>query len=370
MTHRLWQRLEQKARLRRQRGLNRNVESRSDLTDLASNDYLGLSTHPDVIAAAREALTHYGLGAGSSRAVRGTTDIHRRLEHELAALTGQDEALLYSSGYMANLGALTALGSVAPRGRTFLFDAHVHASLHDAARMTNLQVESFRHNDLQDLETQLETHRPFLVAVESVYSVLGDRAPLQEIQRLCSAYDALLVVDEAHALGVVGTRGGGLSGSVDGDNIVVTGTLSKALASAGGFVSGPRSLRAHLTDTSRPFIYDTAPPPATIAGALAALERSTEAVGARNVIRRRIATAARRFHVAESEGAILSIPAGDADTASRWARHVSERGVAVGCFRPPSTPDHVSRLRLTINTSVSEAEFDAALTTIEKERDV
>ncbi|HEU5127350.1 MAG TPA: aminotransferase class I/II-fold pyridoxal phosphate-dependent enzyme [Glycomyces sp.] len=360
---RIWDRLARKAALRERAGLARTARPRSDAIDLAGNDYLGLSGHPRVVAAAAAALRTHGLGSGGSRLVRGTTGLHESFETAIARHLGAETATLYSSGYLANLAALTALpGPV-------LLDAHAHASLHDAARHRG--AATFAHNDLDDLERALKTRRPALVAVESVYSVLGDAAPLREIHALTSAHDALLVVDEAHAVGTVGPRGGGgaAAAGLGGDpGVVLTATLSKALGAAGGVIAGPAALRRHLTDTSRPFIYDTAPPPAVAAGALAALALAREADGARAELARRAAAAAAALDAPAPAAGVLSPPAGDARAAAAWAARCAERGAAVGCFRPPSTPDHRSRLRITINTGVEAADFAAALRIVEEER--
>ncbi|THV39492.1 aminotransferase class I/II-fold pyridoxal phosphate-dependent enzyme [Glycomyces buryatensis] len=372
-----WDRLARKADLRGRAGLARTPRLRAAAIDLAGNDYLGLSRHRDVIAAAAGALGEYGLGASGSRLVRGTTLVHESFEDEFAAHVGAETATLYSSGYLANLGAVAALAG------PVLLDAHAHASLHDAARLAGGTSDTFAHNDFEDLERQLTGLRPSIVAVESVYSVLGDAAPLAQIHALTSAHQALLLVDEAHAIGTIGPKGAGgvaAAGLAGDDGIVITATLSKALGAAGGIVAGPKPLRRHLTDTSRTFIYDTAPAPAVIAGAGAALRIARESDGARAELGRRSAMAAKELEApipaappsfapdpAPAAG-VLSPVAGDAHAARAWADRCAERGVAVGCFRPPSTPDHRSRLRLTINTAVAAADFEKALRIVQEER--
>ncbi|MEU6859499.1 aminotransferase class I/II-fold pyridoxal phosphate-dependent enzyme [Glycomyces sp. NPDC046736] len=361
----VWDRLSRKASLRAKAGLTRTARPRTAAVDLAGNDYLGLSRHPEVLSAAAVALAEYGLGAGGSRLVRGTTDLHEAFEAEFAAATGAEVAVLYSSGYLANLGAVTALAG------PVLLDAHAHASLHDAVRLAGTPSDTFAHNDLADLERQLKTQRPSLVAVESVYSVLGDAAPLREIHALTSAHGALLLVDEAHAIGTVGPQGAGgvAEAGLAGDpGVVLTATLSKALGAAGGIVAGPAVLRRHLHDTGRTFIYDTAPPPAVIAGARAALAIARGSDDARTELTRRATLAAELLDAPAPAAGVLSPPAGDAHAATAWAARCADHGIAVGCFRPPSTPDHRSRLRLTINTAVPAPDFDRALTTIQATR--
>ncbi|WP_114149493.1 aminotransferase class I/II-fold pyridoxal phosphate-dependent enzyme [Glycomyces xiaoerkulensis] len=361
----IWDRLARKARLRAKAGLAREARVRTDAVDLAGNDYLGLSRDRRVTAAAAAALDEYGLGASGSRLVRGTTDLHEAFESDFARHVGAETATLYSSGYMANLGAVAALpGPV-------LLDAHAHASLHDAARLAGFGSGTFAHNDLDDLERALAELRPAVVAVESVYSVLGDAAPLAEIRALAAEHEALLLVDEAHAVGTVGPdgAGGAVAAGLGGDpGVVVTATLSKALGSAGGVVAGPVALRRHLTDTSRTFIYDTAPPPAVVAGAGEALSIARSAAEARAELRRRAARAAADLEAPVPAAGVLSPAAGEARAAADWAARCGDRGVAVGCFRPPSTPDHRSRLRLTVNTGVGAADFEKALRVVKEER--
>jgi 8-amino-7-oxononanoate synthase len=358
----VWNRLSRKADLRAKAGLTRTAAPRTDAVDLAGNDYLGLSRHPAVLAAAAEALAEYGLGAGGSRLVRGTTGVHEAFEADFARHTGTETAILYASGYLANLGAVAALA-----GGPVLLDAHAHASLHDAARLAGGRAETFAHNDLDDLEQRLRTLEPALVAVESVYSVLGDAAPLREIHALTSAHGALLLVDEAHAIGTIGAHGAGgvaAAGLAGDPGIVVTATLSKALGAAGGVIAGPIVLRRHLHDTGRTFIYDTAPPPAVVAGAAAALAVARESDSARTELARRAALAAAALDAPAPAAGVCSPPAGDARAATAWAARCAARGVAVGCFRPPSTPDHRSRLRITVNTGVPAADFAHALDTV------
>ncbi|MFB9659457.1 aminotransferase class I/II-fold pyridoxal phosphate-dependent enzyme [Glycomyces mayteni] len=358
----VWDRLSRKADLRAKAGLTRTAAVRSGAVDLAGNDYLGLSRHPGVLGAAAEALADHGLGAGGSRLVRGTTEVHEAFEADFARHTGTGTAVLYSSGYLANLGAVAALAA-----GPVLLDAHAHASLHDAVRLAGRRAATFAHNDLHDLERQLETLRPALVAVESVYSVLGDAAPLRDLHALTAAHGALLLVDEAHAIGTVGPHGSGgvaAAGLAGDPGIVVTATLSKALGAAGGVVAGPAALRRHLHDTGRTFIYDTAPPPAVIAGAAAALRIARGSDSARTELARRSALAAKLLDAPAPAAGVCSPPAGDARAATAWAARCAARGVAVGCFRPPSTPDHRSRLRITVNTRVPAADFAHALDTV------
>jgi 8-amino-7-oxononanoate synthase len=363
--------LERRAHLRARAGLRRRLQPRppaDSVIDLAGNDYLGLARHPQVVAAAAQSLATYGLGATGSRLVRGSTDAHAALEQALAGWLGTEQALVYSSGYLANLGALTAL--VRPRTR-IVADAHNHASLVDGARLSGAETVVVPHSDPAAVAAALTdaAGRPALVVTESVYSVDGDLAPLAELHRLARAHGAILVVDDAHALGLLGPAGAGgvaAAGLAGAPDVVVTATLSKALGGAGGVVAGPTALIQHLIDTGRTFIYDTAPPPAVVAGVRVAVELARAGDQLRAELRERAITAAARLaeaglSVSTPAAGVLSVTAASAEAAVDWAARCARRGVAVGCFRPPSTPDHTSRLRLTINVGVPRGDFDAAL---------
>ncbi|GGJ78227.1 8-amino-7-oxononanoate synthase [Pilimelia anulata] len=366
--------LDRRADLRARAGLARGLAARppgDPAVDLAGNDYLGLAAHPAVTAAAAAALAAYGLGATGSRLVRGSTAAHADLDDRLAAWLRADVALTYSSGYLANLGAVRAL----TRPRTLLVnDAHNHASLHDGCKLAGAETITVPHADPAAVAAALAAHpgRPAVVLTESLFSVDGDLAPLPALHAVTRAAGALLLVDEAHALGVLGPAGAGAvaaAGLAAEPDVVRTGTLSKALGGAGGVIAGPAALRRHLVDTGRTFIYDTAPPPAVAAGVAAALDLAIAADDRRAELRRRAARAAAVLRAAgatvrEPAGGVVSVAAPSPDAAVAWAATCREKGVAVGVFRPPSTPDHVSRLRLTVNVGIPAADFDAALDTI------
>ncbi|GGK39551.1 8-amino-7-oxononanoate synthase [Pilimelia terevasa] len=366
--------LDRRAQLRGRAGLARTLRPRppaDDAVDLAGNDYLGLARHPDVVAAAHAALDGYGLGATGSRIIRGSTDAHAGLEDALADWLGADFALAYSSGYLANLGAIRALSGP----RTLLVnDSHNHASIHDGCRLAGAETVTVGHADPAAVDAALAAHsgRPAVVVTESIFSVAGDLAPLARLHEVTRARGALLLVDEAHALGVIGPAGAGgaaAAGLGGAPDVVLTGTLSKALGGAGGVIAGPAALRQHLLDTGRTFVYDTAPPPAVAAGVRAALARTVAGDDLRAELRRRAALAvtvlrAAGLTVAEPDGGVVAVHAPGADEAIAWALACLDKGVAVGAFRPPSTPDHASRLRITINVGVPAEDFRAALDTI------
>jgi 8-amino-7-oxononanoate synthase len=405
--------LDDEAARRRAAGLRRELRPRAagdGAVDLAGNDYLGLSRHPAVLAAAAEALARYGLGATGSRLVRGSTEVHAALEAGVADLLGTEAALVYSSGYLANMGAVRAL---AGPGTLLVSDAYNHASIVDGCRNSRAEVVVAPHADVAAIDRILTGRQtrpgygragqptgspgpaagrqarsghgragqgaglpsnsagpgahPAVVVTESVFSVDGDLAPLRELHAVCRRHGALLLVDDAHAVGLLGPGGAGavaaagLSGQPD---VVVTVTLSKSFGAAGGVVAGPRALVAKLVDTGRTFIYDTALPPAVAAGALAAVELIRDGDALRAESAQRAALVGKRLvdhDVSEPAAGVVSVSAPGPAEAVAWAQACRDRGVAVGCFRPPSTPDGRSRLRLTINVGVPRADFEKAL---------
>ncbi|MFI5690345.1 8-amino-7-oxononanoate synthase [Kribbella sp. NPDC051586] len=350
------------------RGLTRRLRVRSaddDLIDLAGNDYLGLSNDSRVIAAAADAVRTWGTGATASRLVTGTTALHEELESALAAYAGQESALAFSSGYLANLGVVTALGGP---GTLLVSDEHIHASLVDACRLSRSRVEVVPHNDLEAVEKVLaERNEPHAVVMtESVFSVLSDEAPLTELAAVAEAHDALLLVDEAHGLGVTGKGHGSVHArDLAGlDHVVITMTLSKALASQGGVVLGPAILRDHLINRSRPFIYDTGLTPAACAAALAALQILNSEPDRPAAIHAATTRLAAACGVPPASGPVVSIPMPGPRETVRAAELCLTAGVRVGSFRPPSVPDGISRLRLTANAGLSAADLDRACAVI------
>ncbi|WP_026553883.1 aminotransferase class I/II-fold pyridoxal phosphate-dependent enzyme [Arthrobacter sp. 35W] len=354
--------LEGRERVRIQRGLVREDtvrvdtvrDGKSPLLDLASNDYLGLSTDPRLAAAAIAAIHRHGTGARASRVVTGTSAVHHELEQELCTLTGAESALAFSSGYAANLGLLGALGGP---GTLMVLDEHIHASLIDAARLSRAEVATCAHSDLAALRALLagRTQPRAVVVLESVYSVLGDAAPLAEAARLCREFDALLVVDEAHGIGVTGGGAGSVhaAGLAGRDDVVVTATLSKALGAQGGAVLGSALLRRHLVNTARTFIFDTGLAPAAAAAASEAcriIAAEPERVAA---VSRNAALLAAGCGTEAAAGAVQSIRVGAPERALAIAARLQSQGLLVGCFRPPSVPDGVSRLRLTARADLS-----------------
>ncbi len=353
--------LSEQAAEREKAGLRRSLAPRpanDRVLDLAGNDYLGLSRDPVVTAAAADAALLWGAGAGASRLVTGSLALHARLEEALCDYTGRAAALVFSTGYQANLAVVAAL---ADRDTLVVSDAHIHASLVDAVRLSRARLEVVPHSDVAAVRAALAAHEGrALVLVESIYSVLGDEAPLSELAAACADHDALLLVDEAHALGVRGpglVRQHGLAGA---EHVLVTATLSKALGSQGGAVLCSPAIREHLVNTARPFIYDTALAPAAAAGALAALGVLRTRPDLSDVVRRRADDLAAALGVEPAAGAVLSVPMPSPQIALAAQRSALEQGLRVGCFRPPSVPDGVSRLRITVGAGVSDDDWARA----------
>lgn len=344
-------------------GLTRTVrprDSHDPVVDLAGNDYLGLARHPLVRQAAAEAALEWGGGAGASRLVTGTLRLHARLEAALAALMRQPAALVFSTGYHANLGVVTAL---ADREARILSDAHVHASLIDAARLSRAQIDVVPHNDVAALRAMLSDGdgRRTLVLVESIYSVLGDAAPLPELAAACAEHGALLIVDEAHGLGVHGPGLVAMHGLAGLPHVVVTATLSKALGSQGGAVLGPPALIGHLVNSARPFIFDTGLAPAAAGAALTAAGLVEAHPELPLLVRRRVGELATLLGVDAPDGAVLSVPMRSPRATVEAAEACAAGGVRVGCFRPPSVPDGISRLRVTVSAGVDETDWERAV---------
>lgn len=351
---------------REARGLTRRLaeaDRGEPLLDLAGNDYLGLARDPRVVAGAVAAAQAYGAGAGASRLVSGTLSIHTELEQAMASFTGFGSALVFSTGYHANLSVVQAL---ADPDTLLVSDAHVHASLIDACRLARAAVTVTPHSDVAAVSRALSgrSQRRALVLAETIYSVLGDAAPVAELAALAAAHDAVLIADEAHALGVAGPGGRGLlaaHGLAGRPEVVATATLSKSFGAQGGLVLGVPAVREHLINRARPFIYDTGLAPAAAGAALAALRvlRVTPELAER--ARGNAAILAAAASVDAPAGAVLSVPMPGPDEALAGVAAAAEQGLRIGCFRPPSTPDGISRLRLTAHAHHTDEELALAV---------
>jgi 8-amino-7-oxononanoate synthase len=335
---------------------------------LASNNYLGLATDPRVVDAAVEAARRWGAGAGSARLISGGTRLHDELEARLAAFKSSEAAILFSSGYLANLGTISALVS---RGDAIFSDELNHASIIDGARLSHADVHVYRHADPEHLAALLRERGGAgrrLVVTDTVFSMDGDLAPLPDLVEEVERHDAILMVDEAHATGVVGPGGRGAVAhfGLEGRVPVVMGTLSKALGSAGGYIAGSEPLIAFLRNRARAFIFDTAPPPPSVAAATAALAvveqepwRSERVLA----LARRLADGLRAggFSVPEPAAAIVPVVVGSADSALAFARALQAQGVLVPAIRPPSVAPGTARLRATVMATHTDAQIDSAV---------
>ncbi|WP_433663533.1 8-amino-7-oxononanoate synthase [Nocardia sp. CA-128927] len=361
--------LDERASARVAAGLRRELRpraARSPSIDLASNDYLGLVRHREVIDGAIEAVRRWGAGSTGSRLVTGTTVEHELLETELAEFVGAEAGLVFASGYAANLGAVTAL---AGRGALVVSDAGSHASLVDACRLSRARVEVAAHCDVDAVDRLLaaRTEERALVLTDSVFSADGDLAPLVELHRVTRARGAVLIVDEAHGLGVRGDGGRGLVhevGLAGEPDLVITATLSKSLAAQGGVVLASERVRAHLIDAARTFIFDTGLAPAAVGAARAALgvlRREPELAGR---VLERAADIARIADVPVPDSAVVSVVLGKAQVAYDAAQACRAHGLDVGCFRPPSVPEGTSRLRLTARANLTPGELDTIATVL------
>jgi 8-amino-7-oxononanoate synthase len=317
------------------------------VVSFASNDYLGLSQHPGLAAAARAALERFGTGAGASRLVVGARPIHAELERELAAWKGAEAALLFPTGYAANVGLLAALGRL---GEVCIASDELnHASIVDGAKLSRARIAVYPHGDLERLEAILRAAERAVVVSDAVFSMDGDLAPVEALAALCVRYGALLVLDEAHA--VLGPKAPRLPGL----DVLVVGTLSKTLGALGGFVAGPRAYVDLLVNTARTFIFTTAPPPADAAAALAALRIVRSAEGAELEARLR-ANVARLAPGHPSP--IVPIVLGDEARALAASQALLERGLLVPAIRPPTVAPGSSRLRVALSAAHTPDQVD------------
>lgn len=344
-------------------GLRRTLRPRpagEALLDLASNDYLGLAGDPRLAEGAIAAVRAWGTGSTGSRLVTGTTAAHAELERRLADFTGMPAALVFSSGYLANLGALTAL-----RPGLIVSDQRNHASLIDGCRLARAPVTVTAHADVAAVDKALTGSRDAVVVTDSVFSVDGDLAPLRELHEVVRRHGALLVIDEAHAFGVVGPggRGAAHSAGLTGEpDVICTLTLSKSLGGQGGAVLGAPEVIETLVDTARPFIFDTGLAPACVGSALAALDvlaAEPDLPGRARDMARRLAADAFGLGLTTATPAAAVVPViiGQPDAAVRAAGVCASHGVKVGCFRPPSVPHGRACLRLAARASLRESDL-------------
>lgn len=348
-------------------GARASFEGRSLLL-FCGNDYLGLSRHPRVVRAAEKALKKYGVGTGAARLISGTTDAHASLEKKLAQFKGKESALVFATGFLANLGILTAF---AGEKDVIVMDKLCHASLIDGARLSKATLRVFPHKNYKKCEEILQRTkdaRKRILVSETVFSMDGDLADLKELIRLKEKYEALLVVDDAHGTGVLGTHGrgaterGGLAKKID----IIMGTLSKAIGGLGGFVAADKTLIDSLINLARPFIFTTALPPVLCEAAREALCVIKEEPTLRkklwsNIHKVHKGLARLGFSIAKPESAILPVILGDEKKALAAFEALLEQGIFIPAVRYPTVPKGKARLRVTVSAAHTPGDIQKLL---------
>jgi glycine C-acetyltransferase/8-amino-7-oxononanoate synthase len=339
---------------------------------MASNDYLGFCSHPAIKKAAQDAISVWGTGAGASRLISGNISLFRELEKQLASLKKTEDALVFSTGYMANIGLLSAVGEA---GDVIYSDELNHASIIDGCRMSRADVEIFPHKDTERLASLLKQGHQFrrrIIVTDGVFSMDGDLAPLPRLVELARNHAAMIIVDDAHATGVLGNRGGGTAEhfALEGKCDIVMGTLGKALGCFGAFVAGSRELRELLINRARPFIFTTALPPAVVASALEALSLLDKEPEWRKALWENVdffknGLQERGFNTLYSATPIIPIIVGEARQAVSISESLFQEGLFIQAIRPPTVPEGSSRLRVTITAAHTKEDLAWALEVLE-----
>ncbi|CDO36273.1 8-amino-7-oxononanoate synthase [Novosphingobium sp. KN65.2] len=357
-------------------GGGRVIREGRELVDFSSNDYLGLARHPLLAERAREWTAKLGTGSGASRLVTGTSEAHLALEARIAKFKGTEAALIFASGWQANAAAIPALLAALPGAAVFT-DRLIHASMHAGITIAGVRQHRFRHNDLDHLETLLADKGrdapARVILTESVFSMDGDRADMARLAMIAEAHDAVLFIDEAHATGVLGPGGAGLSAEVPGRVDLTMGTFSKALGGFGAYVAGSQALIDYLVNTASGFIFTTAPPPAVLGAIDAALDLVPGMEAERThlaMLGERLRSGLARLGLDHGESSTQIVPAvigAEADAMALSAR-LEQAGFLASAIRPPTVPPGTSRLRIALRASQSEADIDALLAAIEVQR--
>ncbi len=366
------QRYRRRRVLRSAQGAQVLVDGRSCL-NFSSNDYLGLAAHPEVIDAMQCAVASSGVGSGASHLVYGHHDYHHQLEIALAEFTGRERALLFSTGYMANMGVIAALVG---RGDWVFEDRLNHASLIDGGLLSRARCKRFRHSDMQQLDERLSCaqHGRKLVVVDGVFSMDGDLAPLPDVVRICQAHQAHLMVDDAHGFGVLGEQGGGCAEHWQlgaAQLPILVGTLGKAFGTFGAFVAGSAALIETLIQFARSYIYTTALPPAVAAASLCSLHLLQQGSSYRQQLQQRISefrvgAEALGLPLMPSSTPIQPVVLGDDSQVVTVADGLSARNILVGAIRPPTVPEGSGRLRITLTAAHSAEDIDRLLSALDQ----
>lgn len=340
------------------------------LLSFCSNDYLGLASHPDIVRAAIDAMPNTGLGGAASHLICGHHEGHHQLEVRLAAFTRRSSALFFSTGYMANMGVISAL---AGRGDTIFSDRLNHASIIDGCILSRARVRRYPHGDMEALANMLaSTGGHKLVVTDGVFSMDGDVAPLKELATLCRAHDALLVVDDAHGVGVLGPQGRGSIaelGLSEEDVPVLIGTLGKAVGTSGAFVAGPKLLMDYLVQKARTYIYTTAMPPALALATCASIDLIEREDSRRHHLKLLIrdfrrGASALGYELMPSHTPIQPIMVGDNWSALALSQALEQKGLMVTAIRPPTVPEGEARLRVTFSAAHSTADLEKLLSAL------
>jgi len=333
-----------------------------------SNNYLGLANHPEVVKAVEDAVGKYGWGAGASRLVSGNTELHQALEDEISKFKKKEAAIVFPTGYMANIGTICSLVS---SGDLVICDRLNHASIIDGCRLSGATFRVYPHRDIGKLENILKKSTGYprkLIVTDTVFSMDGDLAPLPDIVRIAHEYSAMVMVDEAHGTGVFGEngRGGVEHFNLDKKVNIIMGTLSKAVGSLGGFVTGNSDLISYLRNKARTFMYTTALPPAVCAASIAGIKLIQRDHSLRESLWRNVHYVKERLkllnlNVTSLESPIIPIIIGNAKKAVDVSGFLFESGILIPAIRPPTVPDESSRLRVTIMATHTRADLDKLL---------
>ncbi|WP_240904073.1 8-amino-7-oxononanoate synthase [Bacillus sp. N1-1] len=329
----------------------------------ASNNYLGLSSHESLISAAIEGMRTFGVGSTGSRLTTGNTRLHELLEERIARFKQSEAAILFSSGYLANIGVLS---SIAGEGDVVLSDALNHASIIDGCRLSKAKIKVYNHADMSDLEKLLErsqSYRRRFIVTDGVFSMDGNIAPLRDIVWLAEKFDAYVIVDDAHATGVLGEKGRGTSSYFNVSVDLTIGTFSKAVGTEGGFVVGSHEMITLLRNSARSFIFQTALSPGVVAASIRALEMIEHNTTLQDQLHRSIKQCREElrelgYSVLGEETSILPVVIGDATKAVQFSRELEREGVFAPAIRPPTVPDGESRIRLTLMATHHEKHID------------
>ncbi len=349
---------------------HRHINGKAVLT-FCSNDYLGLANHPDVIHAFQQAAHEYGVGSGAAHLVNGHTRPHQQLEEALAAFTGRDRALLFSTGYMANIGVVNALLG---RTDTVYQDRLNHASLLDAGLLSGATLVRYPHNDTQHLQKRLDAQEQgrCLILTDGVFSMDGDIAPVRALAALAQQYNTWLMVDDAHGIGVLGKTGGGVleEAGIGQDDTILMGTLGKAFGTAGAFVAGSHDLIEYLIQTARTYIYTTAQPPAVAAATLASLHL----VQTEHWRREHLQALIQQFRRGAEQLGLPLMPSttpiqplliGSSEQALAASQKLEAQGILVTAIRPPTVPLNTARLRITFSAAHTPTDVERLLAALE-----